>query len=125
MDIEPKPGETFSIFREKQMSIGDDTMDLLQEAGMQNPKLEVEKGDVFSMAEKKTAQKFNTENTGGCEEINLHNKNEVITVFKGNSAQLMFTSDNQVSVYRFELSSPAAAVVFLYICFIYILHRTN
>ncbi|XP_008318507.1 serine/threonine-protein kinase Nek4 [Cynoglossus semilaevis] len=95
MDIEPKPGETFSIFREKQMSIGDDTMDLLQEAGMQNPKLEVEKGDVFSMAEKKTAQKFNTENTGGCEEINLHNKNEVITVFKGNSAQLMFTSDNQ------------------------------
>ncbi|KAM7401887.1 hypothetical protein PAMP_017164 [Pampus punctatissimus] len=76
----PKPGDTFSVLGEKQMSDvddKDDTMELLKEADMQNPKLEVQK-------ERRFAHK-----------LNLDNKNDTVALLEGPQCQQQHTSDTQ------------------------------
>lgn len=104
LDIQPQatpnPGDTFFVAGGKQMSDvdnKDDTMELLQEADMQNPKLEVEKGAVFSIPERRYAHKSNIENIGAVAEENMNNKSDTITLLKGAPTQHQYTSDIQVS----------------------------
>ncbi|KAF0035112.1 hypothetical protein F2P81_012870 [Scophthalmus maximus] len=88
----PKPGDTFSVFGEKQMKdvdAKDDTVELLQEAEMQKPKLKVEKGAALS------AHKFNTEQIGVGVEVIMENKDDTITLLKGAPTQQPHTSDIQ------------------------------
>ncbi|XP_071349793.1 serine/threonine-protein kinase Nek4 isoform X2 [Trachinotus anak] len=88
----PNQGDIFSVFGEKQMSNvddKDDTMELLQEANIQNPKPETEKVAAFS------AHKSNIENLGVIVEVNLDNKNDTITLLKGAPTQHLHTSDIQ------------------------------
>lgn len=90
----PNPGDTFSVCGEKQMSgvdDKDDTMELLKEAQMQNPKLEVE--GAFSIRERRSpAHKSNIENI----ELNMDDKSDTVTLLKGAPTQ-HHTSDIQVS----------------------------
>ncbi|XP_042261116.1 serine/threonine-protein kinase Nek4 isoform X1 [Thunnus maccoyii] len=86
----PKPGDTFSVLGEKQMSDvddKDDTMELLKDVDMENPKLEVEK-------ERRSAHKRNLENIGKVLEVNMDNKNDTVTLLKGAPTQ-QHTSDMQ------------------------------
>ncbi|XP_045885450.1 serine/threonine-protein kinase Nek4 isoform X5 [Micropterus dolomieu] len=71
---------------EKQMSDVDDkndTMELLKEADMQNPKVEVENEAAFSIPERRPAHKSNIGNTGVVVEANVDNKNDTVTLLKG------------------------------------------
>ncbi|KAG7494998.1 serine serine/threonine-protein kinase Nek4 [Solea senegalensis] len=99
LDIRPKatsrPGDTFPVFVEKQMSDvddKDDTMELLQGAEMQEPELEVEKGAAFS-----PTHKSNAENSSiVVEEANvMDDKKDTLTIFKGTPALHILTSDIQ------------------------------
>ncbi|XP_074486642.1 serine/threonine-protein kinase Nek4 isoform X2 [Sebastes fasciatus] len=91
----PNPGDTFSVCGEKQMSgvdDKDDTMELLKEAQMQNPKLEVE--GAFSIRERRSpAHKSNIENI----ELNMDDKSDTVTLLKGAPTQ-HHTSDIQESL---------------------------
>lgn len=90
----PKPGDTFSVLREKQMSDvddKDDTMELLKDVDMQNPKLEVEK-------ERRSAHKPNVENIGKVLEVNMDNRNDTVTLLQGAPTQ-QHTSDMEVSAF--------------------------
>ncbi|XP_044035687.1 serine/threonine-protein kinase Nek4 isoform X2 [Siniperca chuatsi] len=91
------PGDTFSVRGEKQMSDvdeKDDTMELLKEADMQSPKLEVEKEAAFSIPERRSAHKSSIENIGVAVEVNIDNKNDTVTLLKGAPTQ-HHTSDVQ------------------------------
>ncbi len=95
----PHPGDTFSVCGEKQMTDVDDkedTMELLKEADLQNPKLEGEKEAGFSIPERKSAHKSKIENMGVVVEVNVDNKNDTVTLLKGAPSQ-HHTSDIQVS----------------------------
>ena len=95
----PKPGDTFTVFGEKQMSDvddKDDTMELLQEAHMQKPKLEVEKEAAPSITESGSAHKSKTETVGVGVEVNMDNQGDTINLLKGDPTQL-HASDTQVS----------------------------
>ncbi|XP_038551666.1 serine/threonine-protein kinase Nek4 isoform X2 [Micropterus salmoides] len=90
LDIHPQamsnPGDTFSVSAEKQMSDVDDkndTMELLKEADMQNPKVEVENEAAFSIPERRPAHKSNIGNTGVVVEANVDNNNDTVTLLKG------------------------------------------
>lgn len=92
----PNPGDTFSVCRENQTTDADDTMELLKEADMQNPKLEVEIEMAFPMPERKSEHKSNVENIGVVVEVNRDNKNDTVLLLKGAPTQ-HHTSDIQVS----------------------------
>lgn len=98
LDIQPQPmpnhGDTFSVFVEKPMSDVDDTMELLQEADMQNPKLELEKATASSVPERRSTHKSNIENTGV--EENMDNINDTITLLKAAPIQHLHNSDIKV-----------------------------
>ncbi|XP_070702117.1 serine/threonine-protein kinase Nek4 [Pempheris klunzingeri] len=88
----PKPGDTFSVCRDKQTSDdNDDTMELLKEAEMQNPQLLMEKKADVSIAEKRPAHESNVENLGVVAEVNI---NDTVTLLKGAPTQ-HYTSDIQ------------------------------
>ncbi|XP_019941883.2 serine/threonine-protein kinase Nek4 isoform X1 [Paralichthys olivaceus] len=94
----PKPGDTFSVFGEKQMSdVGgkDDTMELLQEAHMQRPKLEVEIEAAPSIIESRSAHRSKTETVGVVVEVTMDNKGDTINLLKGAPTQHLHTSDTQ------------------------------
>lgn len=102
LDIQPQsrpdPKDTFSVFGEKQMSDVDaknDTMELLKEAEMQNPKLEEQK----STPVRRSTHRSNRENIGGAVEMgmNMDNKNDTVTLLKSAPTQNLHTSDVQVS----------------------------
>ncbi|XP_028432344.1 serine/threonine-protein kinase Nek4 [Perca flavescens] len=96
----PNPGDTFSVCGEKQMSDvydKDDTMELLKEADMQNPKLEVEREGAFSILERRSAPKCNTEGIEVVVEVNMDNKSDTVTLLKGAPTQ-HHTSDIQESL---------------------------
>ncbi|XP_026161717.1 serine/threonine-protein kinase Nek4 [Mastacembelus armatus] len=102
LDIQPQampnPGDTFSACEEKKMSDVDNmdnTMELLKEAQMQNPKLEVEKEAAFSMPHGRSSHNFSTGNIGVAVEMNMDNRNDTIALLKGASAQHLPTSDSQ------------------------------
>lgn len=108
----PKPGDTFSVLGEKQMSDvddKDDTMELLKGADMENPGVEVEK-------ERRSAHKPDLENIGKVLGVNMDNKNDTVTLLKGTPTQ-QHTSDIQVSALSNRdillLFSPN---VFLFLC---------
>ncbi|XP_076611158.1 serine/threonine-protein kinase Nek4 isoform X2 [Chaetodon auriga] len=88
----PNPGDTFSVCGERQMS--DDTMELLKEADMQNPMIEVEREAAFSICERKPARKSSIENIGASVEVNTDTKNDTVTLLKGAPTQ-HHTSDIQ------------------------------
>ncbi|KAI3370254.1 hypothetical protein L3Q82_025041 [Scortum barcoo] len=91
----PHPGDTFSVSGEKQttdVDHKDDTVELLKEAGMQSPKPEVEKEAVFFISERKSVHRSTMENIGVVVEVNMDNKNDTITLFKGAPSQHL-TSD--------------------------------
>lgn len=75
----------------KDVDAKDDTVELLQEAEMEKPKLKVEKGAALS------AHKFNTEQIGVGVEVIMENKDDTITLLKGAPTQQPHTSDIQVS----------------------------
>ncbi|XP_035008465.1 serine/threonine-protein kinase Nek4 isoform X1 [Hippoglossus stenolepis] len=94
----PKPGDTFSVLGEKQMSDvddKDDTMELLQEAHMQKPKLEVEKEAAPSITESRSAHRSKTETVGVGVEVNMDNKGDTINLLKGDPTQHLHASDTQ------------------------------
>ncbi|XP_075952243.1 serine/threonine-protein kinase Nek4 isoform X2 [Anarhichas minor] len=104
LDINPQatqsPGDTFSVGGEKQTSDGgdkDDTMELLKEADMQNPKLEVESDGTFSIHERRSAHKSNIENIETVADVNMDGKSDTVTLLKGAPAQ-HHTSDIQDSL---------------------------
>ncbi|KAM7006182.1 serine/threonine-protein kinase Nek4 [Tautogolabrus adspersus] len=93
----PKPRETFSVYAERQRSSvdeKDDTMELLREAAIQNPKPEVEKEAALYTPERRAEQKSNTKNVGMAVEINTDNKNDTVALLKGAQTQ-HHTSDIQ------------------------------
>ncbi|XP_073325294.1 serine/threonine-protein kinase Nek4 isoform X2 [Pagrus major] len=94
----PNPRDTFSVVcGEEQMSVVDDkedTMELLKEADMQNPNLEVEREADFSIPERQSAHKSNIENIGVSVDVNIDNKNDTLTLLKGAPTQ-QHTSDIQ------------------------------
>ncbi|KAK2862324.1 hypothetical protein Q5P01_001857 [Channa striata] len=89
----PKPGNTFSILGEKQMSddTKDDTMELLKEAEMQNSKNKA----AFSVPERRSTHKFKVENIGGNVKNNMDNKNDSVTLLRNVPTQHLHTSDTQ------------------------------
>lgn len=89
----PNPGNTFSVCKDHQTTHADDTMELLKEADMQNPKLGVEKVMTFSIPERNYEHKSNTENVRV--EVNRDTKNGTVTLLKG--APTHQASDTQVS----------------------------
>ncbi|XP_054472288.1 serine/threonine-protein kinase Nek4 [Anoplopoma fimbria] len=96
----PSPGDTFSVCGEKQMSdVGDkdDTMELLKEADMQNPKLEVKSEGAFSIHERRSAHKSNIENIETVVEVNMDGKSDTVTLLKG-APTPQHTSDIQDSL---------------------------
>lgn len=100
LDIEPRARpdskDTFSVFGEKQMSDVDaknDTMELLKEAEMQNPKLEKQ----ISTPVRRSTHTPNGENIGGAVEMNMDSKNDTVTLLKSAPRQNLHTSDVQVS----------------------------
>uniref|UniRef100_A0A3Q3F5J2 Serine/threonine-protein kinase Nek4 n=1 Tax=Labrus bergylta TaxID=56723 RepID=A0A3Q3F5J2_9LABR len=93
----PKPGETFSVYAEGQSSSvdeKDDTMELLREAVVQNPKSEVEKEAALYTPERRAAQKSNAKNIGIAVEMSTDNKNDTVALLKGAQTQ-HHTSDIQ------------------------------
>ncbi|XP_068576059.1 serine/threonine-protein kinase Nek4 isoform X3 [Cebidichthys violaceus] len=96
----PSPGDTFSVGGEKQKSDvddKDDTMELLKEADMQNPKLKVESDGTFSIHETRSAHKSNIENIEAVVDVNMDGKSDTITLLKGAPTQ-HHTSDTQDSL---------------------------
>ncbi|XP_078104280.1 serine/threonine-protein kinase Nek4 isoform X2 [Sander vitreus] len=96
----PNPGDTFSVCGEKQMSDvddKDDTMELLKEADMHNPKLEVEREGAFYILERRSAPKCNTESIKVVVEVNMDDKSDTVTLLKGAPTQ-HHTSDIQESL---------------------------
>ncbi|XP_059185217.1 serine/threonine-protein kinase Nek4 isoform X2 [Centropristis striata] len=96
----PHARDTFSVCGEKQMSdvnIKDDTMELLKEADMQNPKLEVEREDTFSVRERRSTQKNNKADIGLVVEENMNDKSDTVTLLKG-APTTHHTSDIQESL---------------------------
>nr|XP_020448480.1 serine/threonine-protein kinase Nek4 [Monopterus albus] len=94
----PNSGDTFSVFGEKHMSDvddKDDTMELLKEAEMQNPKPEVLKGAAFSLPERRSAHRSSAEHIGGIVEVKMNKICDTITLLKGAAAQHLHTSDIQ------------------------------
>ncbi|XP_062254290.1 serine/threonine-protein kinase Nek4 isoform X2 [Platichthys flesus] len=94
----PKPGDTFSVFGEKQMSdVGnkDDTMELLQQAHMQEPKLEVEKEAAPSITESRSAHKSKTETVGVGVEGNMDSKGDTINLLKADPTEQLHASHTQ------------------------------
>ncbi|XP_060925936.1 serine/threonine-protein kinase Nek4 [Limanda limanda] len=92
----PKPGDTFSVFGEKQMSyVGDkdDTMELLQEAHMQKPKLEAKKEAASSVSESRSAHTSRTETGEVGVEVNMDNKGDTINLLKADPTE--HASDTQ------------------------------
>ncbi|XP_053172099.1 serine/threonine-protein kinase Nek4 [Scomber japonicus] len=102
----PKPGDTFSVLGEKQMSDvddKDDTMELLKGADMENPEVEVEK-------ERRSAHKPDLENIGKVLGVNMDNKNDTVTLLKGTPTQ-QHTSDIQENLDSTEkLLEPFPAI---------------
>ena len=100
---------------EKQMShvdVKDDTMELLKEADMQNPKVEVEREGAFSTPERRSARKSSEENIV-IMEVNMDDKNDTVTLLKGAPTKHQ-TTDIQVSYF----SNIAAFLLFCsLICF--------
>ncbi|XP_019121873.2 serine/threonine-protein kinase Nek4 isoform X3 [Larimichthys crocea] len=83
----PNPRETFSVCGEKMSDVDDkdDTMELLKEADMQYPKMEMGKEPDFYVSERKSAHKCNTENMSV--EVDIDAKNNTVTLLKGASPQ--------------------------------------
>ncbi|KAM3621355.1 uncharacterized protein V6R79_009955 [Siganus canaliculatus] len=82
----PNPGDTFSVCMQKPLldaAETEDTMQLLKEAELENPKLEVGKNCAFSVPEKKYAPKSNTEDPSLAEDVNIDSKNDTFTLLKG------------------------------------------
>lgn len=95
----PNTWDTFCVCEEKEMSYvnnKDNTMELLKEADLQNPKMDLEREAAFSIPEKKSAHKSSVESVGVSVEANIDNKNETVNLFKGAPAK-PHTSDIQVS----------------------------
>lgn len=125
LDIQPQTGpnprDTFSVFGEKQMSDVDaknDTMELLKEAEMQNPKLEEEKATAFSSPERKSTHRSKMENIGGAVDISMDNKNDTVTLLKRAQTQHPHTSDVQVSADNDKSVVPHQ--IFLSICMLFL-----
>uniref|UniRef100_A0A665W9J0 Serine/threonine-protein kinase Nek4 n=1 Tax=Echeneis naucrates TaxID=173247 RepID=A0A665W9J0_ECHNA len=94
------PGDTFSVSGVRQTSGVDDkndTMELLQEANIQNPMPEMEKVAAFSAPKRRSAHKSNIENVGIVVDANLDSRNDTITLLKGAPVQHLHSSDLQVS----------------------------
>ncbi|KAL7407425.1 hypothetical protein ABVT39_008158 [Epinephelus coioides] len=92
----PHPGDTFSVCGGKRMSDVDDkedTMELLKEADMQNPKTEA----ASNVPERRSAHKSNAENIGGLVDVNMDNKNDTVNLLKVARTQ-HHTSDIQESL---------------------------
>ncbi|XP_049436849.1 serine/threonine-protein kinase Nek4 isoform X4 [Epinephelus fuscoguttatus] len=92
----PHPGDTFSVCGGKRMSDVDDkedTMELLKEADMQNPKTEA----ASNVPERRSAHKSNAENIGGLVDMNMDNKNDTVNLLKVARTQ-HHTSDIQESL---------------------------
>ncbi|XP_041638776.1 serine/threonine-protein kinase Nek4 isoform X2 [Cheilinus undulatus] len=90
----PNPGETFSVCAKRLMSPVDDkndTMELLKEAGMQDPELKVEKEPALNTPERR---KSDIENIGMIVEVNTDDKNDTVALLKGAPTQ-DHTSDIQ------------------------------
>ncbi|XP_042362976.1 serine/threonine-protein kinase Nek4 [Plectropomus leopardus] len=92
LDIHPQatplPGGTVSVCGEKQMSDDkEDTMELLKEADMQNPKVEAERDAALTVPERRSAHKSNEENIGVVGEVNMDSKNDTVTLLKGAPTQ--------------------------------------
>uniref|UniRef100_A0A3Q3LFS4 Serine/threonine-protein kinase Nek4 n=1 Tax=Mastacembelus armatus TaxID=205130 RepID=A0A3Q3LFS4_9TELE len=107
LDIQPQampnPGDTFSACEEKKMSDVDNmdnTMELLKEAQMQNPKLEVEKEAAFSMPHGRSSHNFSTGNIGVAVEMNMDNRNDTIALLKGASTGYVLSGccDNKITI---------------------------
>lgn len=101
LDINPQatasPGDTFSLDGEKPMSdVGGkgDTMELLKEADMQNPKLGVGSELAFFNVERRSAHKSNVDHIEMVVEVNM--ESDTVTLLKGALTQHR-TSDIQVS----------------------------
>lgn len=132
LDIQPQamPGimDTFSVFGEKRMSDVDaknDTMDLLKEAEMQNPKLEEQK----STHTKRSTHRSNRDNTGVAVEINMDKKNDTVILLKSPQTENLHTSDIQVSAHGSKVilllfSQYISFSVLCYFCVIVCLCRT-
>ncbi|XP_029358901.1 serine/threonine-protein kinase Nek4 isoform X2 [Echeneis naucrates] len=98
------PGDTFSVSGVRQTSGVDDkndTMELLQEANIQNPMPEMEKVAAFSAPKRRSAHKSNIENVGIVVDANLDSRNDTITLLKGAPVQHLHSSDLQAN---FELT---------------------
>ncbi|XP_074542644.1 serine/threonine-protein kinase Nek4 [Halichoeres trimaculatus] len=93
----PNPGETFSVSVERNMSPTDDkndTMELLKEAGMQNPKAEAAKEAALYDPERREAKKsFNMKSTGAPVEMVKDNKNDTLMLLRAQTQH--HTSDIQ------------------------------
>ncbi|KAF3689668.1 Serine/threonine-protein kinase Nek4 [Channa argus] len=89
--VTPNPGDTFSVFGEKQMSYvdaKDDTIELLKEAEMQKSKLEEKNNAAISVPDMRSAQKFSVENY-------VDNKNDSVVFHTSTPTQHLHTSDIQ------------------------------
>ncbi|KAM8917583.1 serine/threonine-protein kinase Nek4 isoform 2-T2 [Spinachia spinachia] len=92
LDIHPEarasPGNIFSIDGEKPMSdVGgkEDTLELLKEADMQNPKLGVGSKMAFSNVERRSAHKSNVDRIETVVEVNM--ESDTVTLLKGAPTQ--------------------------------------
>lgn len=98
---EPDPGDKCSVSEEKQMSdvdAKDDTMELLKEAELQNPKLQVEKDATFFIHEG-SGHISNMGNFGGVVDMNTDNQHDTVNLLKGSQTKHQHTPNVQVSAY--------------------------
>lgn len=105
------PGETFLICGEKQvpdMDDKDNTMELLKEADMQSPVLEMDTETTFSTSERKVAHKSNAENVIVVVEKNTDNEGDASNLCK-RAPTHHNTTDSQVS-------SPTRPTCLLHSC---------
>ncbi|XP_029907788.1 serine/threonine-protein kinase Nek4 isoform X2 [Myripristis murdjan] len=98
----PNPGDRFPVFVEKKtldVDDKDDTMELLKEADMENPKHEDERQTFVSVSvpERKSAHKPGVENVKEVLEVNIDSKNDTVNLLKGAPTQSI-TSDVQDSL---------------------------
>lgn len=95
-DIE-NPGETFSVLRDNQKTDVDDTLKLLKEADMHNPKREIKiEMRASSVSERKPQHKSSVENIRVFRDMEQDNENDTVTLLKGALTQHR-SSDVQVS----------------------------
>lgn len=104
VDIE-NPGETFSVLRDNQKTDVDDTLKLLKEADMHNPKLEIK---IEMRASSVSERKSSVENIRVFRDMEQDNENDTVTLLKGALTQHR-SSDIQVS-------APIQRVTSAYIC---------